>query len=154
MPLPIEPTTGEIVLRAASQGVANYDTNAASDETALHCMDESRAQQHMKDEVDINTIVKNFGLTGQLPTDVRVPLGDEFQDITDFHTAVTKITQAREGFMKLPADIRTRFNNDPGNLINFLEDPNNRDEAVRMGIVNAPPAPPAPAPSPSGPEPT
>ena len=35
----------------------NYDTMAASNESALECLDESLAIQSAKDESDINTIV-------------------------------------------------------------------------------------------------
>ena len=45
----------------------NYDMAAVSQETGLKCQDPSLAQQHMKDECDINVIVERFGVTGQLP---------------------------------------------------------------------------------------
>ncbi|WP_445772243.1 hypothetical protein, partial [Rheinheimera sp.] len=41
----------------------NYDTNLASEESALYCSDVSRTQQNAKEECDINTIVKRFNVT-------------------------------------------------------------------------------------------
>ena len=42
----------------------NYDMDKVSNETGLECKDPSLAQQHMKDECDINTIVEQFRVTG------------------------------------------------------------------------------------------
>jgi len=53
----------------------NYDTNLASEESALYCTDGSRTQQNFKEECDINTILKRFNVTGQLPV---VPLQPEY----------------------------------------------------------------------------
>ena len=46
----------------------NYDMSAVSDETGLCCEDESLAIQSAKEDADINTIVRRFGLTGELPS--------------------------------------------------------------------------------------
>uniref|UniRef100_UPI004048CFD7 hypothetical protein n=3 Tax=Bacteria TaxID=2 RepID=UPI004048CFD7 len=51
----------------------NYDTNLASEESALYCEDGSRAKQSFKEECDINTIVKRFSVTGQVPVSPLQP---------------------------------------------------------------------------------
>jgi hypothetical protein len=38
--------------------------------------------------------------------------------------------------MALPANIRSRFDNDPAKLIDFMENPANREEAESLGLVN------------------
>lgn len=52
--------------------------------------------------------------------------------------------------MSLPAELRKRFRNDPGMLLAFLEDPQNRAEAESLGLVDRMPvvdsSPPEPAP--------
>ena len=45
----------------------NYDLDAASNESGLACEEPSLAQQHYKDECDINTILQKFNITGLLP---------------------------------------------------------------------------------------
>lgn len=117
----------------------NYDADAVSRETAVEAGDEVGAQQQFKDEVDINTIVRRFGLTGQLPEDIRFPQSGDFTAAQDFHSCMNVVREAEEEFMRLPAETRRRFNNDPGVLLAFLEDGANRDEAVRLGLVNPPP---------------
>lgn len=113
----------------------NYDTMEASNASALLCEDPSLAQQHARDECDINTIVKRFGLTGELPSNVRTPTYGDFADATDYHTAMNAVIAANEAFMQLPADVRTRFNNDAGAFVDFVSDDSNRAEAEKLGLV-------------------
>lgn len=117
----------------------NYDRDAVSDETGLRCDDVSLTKQSFKDEADINFIVRQFGLTGQLPDNIRVPEYRDYDDVMDYHSAMNAVRAAEENFMQLPAEMRYRFHNDPQNLLKFLADEGNRDEAVRLGLVNAPP---------------
>lgn len=113
-----------------------YDTDEASRESGLACEDVSRAQQSFAAEVDINTIVKRFGLTGQLPESVRVPLPEDFYDILDFHSAMNVVRQGEEAFAQMPAAVRARFSNDPGEFLDFVNNPENTEEAIRLGIAN------------------
>ena len=117
----------------------NYDMDAASEENALCCEDESKTQQQFADEVDINTIVRRFGLTGQLPDNVTMPQYADYEGVFDFQTAMNTMMEAERSFMQLPADVRARFENDPQKLLVFCNDRANIDEARKWGLV--PPAP-------------
>lgn len=103
--------------------------------TGLECLDVSRAVQSSRDEVDINTIVRRFGLTGQLPHDLAVPQFADFDEVHDFHSAMNLIGQARDSFMAMPADVRERFDNDPQGLVAFVSDPANLEEMRKLGIA-------------------
>lgn len=122
----------------------NYDMDPVSRVTALYCLDDSRAQQQFKDECDINTIVRRFGLTGELPENVRMPVEGDFTAVTDYQTALNLIIAADEGFMQLPAEVRAEFNNDPAKLVSFCSDPANLDRARALGIARPAPTPPDP----------
>lgn len=122
----------------------NYDVDAASNESALTCNDESLAIQSAEEESNINTIVRRFGLTGQLPDQVAMPQSGDFTNVPDFHTAMNLIRKTQEEFLRVPADIRARFGNDPQALMNFLEDDQNRAEATRMGLLKPVEVPPEP----------
>lgn len=113
----------------------NYDTDAVSNETGLACMDESLAIQSAAEEADINTIVKRFGLTGQLPEQVAMPKSGDFTGLPDFHTAMNMVRRAQEEFLLIPADIRARFHNDPQEFMAFVENADNREEAKRLGLL-------------------
>lgn len=120
--------------RAAGQ----YDADAVSDETGLFCPEPTLAQQHQAEEADINTIVKRFGVTGQLPVVPMPPLSADFDDVFDFHAAQNLIAQANQSFMALPAEARARFGNDPGRFVAYVDDAlesGNLEELRKMGLA-------------------
>lgn len=117
----------------------NYDADEVSAETGIvFDPDDGVTHQSFAEEVDINTIVKRFGVTGQLPNGIHMPMSGDFTELPDFQSALNMVRQSEEEFMKLPAEVRKRFDNDPGMLIRFLEDGSNKDEAIKLGIVAAP----------------
>lgn len=120
----------------------NYDRDAVSDETGLFCEDESLAVQSSADECDINTIVRRFGLTGELPSHVAVPSYGDFTGVVDYHSALNLVIAADAAFMTLPADVRSRFHNNPEGFLKFVEDPANRPELDKMGLTVRPYVPP------------
>lgn len=126
----------------------------------LVCPEKGKAQQQFKDECDINVILKRFGITGKLPTNVAMPLQGDFSEVMDYHTAQTVMAHANQGFMRMPAEVRARFYNDAGLFVDFISDPNNAEDARKMGVAlpegwgapplagtpqNAPEVPPAPS---------
>lgn len=134
----------------------NYDTNQAGDESGLQCQDKSLAKQSFADECDINTIVRRFNLTGELPSNVRMPTYGDFTGIFDFHSAMNAIALANESFDAMPAEVRARFHNNPAEFVAFCSDEANRDEARRLGLVKPedleatnPPKTSQPTPTPS-----
>ncbi|WNK14298.1 MAG: internal scaffolding protein [Microvirus sp.] len=114
-----------------------YDRDADSVASGLLCVEATRAKQSFKEECDINTIVRRFGITGELPVGVRMPSYGDFTGLSDMHTALNAIAQAREAFDAMPADVRRRFDNDPAKFVDFCDDEQNRPEAVRLGLVAA-----------------
>jgi len=113
----------------------NYDTDAASNESGLACEEPSLAQQHFKEECDINTILQKFNITGLLPQAPLSPRYGDFTGIGDYHSALNRVIAAQDEFEALPAQIRARFDNDPAQLIEFLQDETNRPEAEELGLV-------------------
>lgn len=114
----------------------NYDMDVATLETAVHFPEETIAKQSFAEEVDINTIVKRFGLTGQLPSNIRMPSYGDFTQVTDFHDAMDAIVQAQEAFYAMPANVRARFHNSAGEFVDFCSDPDNQAEAEKLGLVD------------------
>lgn len=102
--------------------------------------DPSLAQQHFKNDADINTIMARYNKTGFLvdplnPGTARPQYGD-FADLTDYQTAQNIIAHSIQAFETLPAAMRKRFNNDPAEMLAFLENESNREEAVKLGLVD------------------
>lgn len=113
----------------------NYDTDAVSAATALECQDPSRTRQDQKEEADINTIVRNFGVTGVLPATIKVPLQGDFSEVGDYRQALHSVMEAQASFMALPADVRKRFDHDPAAFVEFCMDPANLDAMRDMGLA-------------------
>lgn len=127
----------------------NHDRDAVSLASGLACEDPSLARQSEAEDADINTIVKRFGLTGELPPNFRPPTFADFEGVVDFHTAMNAVRDAGERFMAMPPELRARFDNDPQRLIAFLGDESNRQAAVDLGLLVPPPEPPSAAPTPA-----
>ena len=95
----------------------------------------SPVEQAHKDACDINFIVKRFQQTGVMEArEVRGQFGD-FSNIMSYEDAVSAVRQAQELFLQVPAELRARFNHDPGKFIEFLNDPQNADEMVKFGLA-------------------
>lgn len=129
-----------------------YDGSAAaiSDATALDFSEtKSLTQQQFVEECDINNIVNNYLKTGEIThLAASSPLYADVTEIPDFQSALNFVIEAGNAFMDLPSKIRERFNNDPQKLMDFISDNENREEAIRLGLIEAPEPPPAPSATP------
>lgn len=117
----------------------NYDMDIASFKTGLDCSsDPTRAQQHMRDETDINIMVERFARTGMPPAPPVSPDPVDFDQVFDFQSAMNVVVEGRQAFMELPAKVRARFQNDPGQFLAFIHDDSNMLEAQALGLVPRP----------------
>lgn len=113
----------------------NYDTDKASDEAGLACLDSSLTQQQFAEESDINTIVNRFLKSGVMPTPASMPQYVDYEGVFDFQSAMNVVRAADENFMRLDAKIRARFNNSPQDFLEFFGNPENTQEAIRLGLA-------------------
>jgi len=97
----------------------------------------SRVQQHFKHECNINAIVAKSRLHGSLPAPKGNGFFGDFSGM-DFTSMQNAVCQAKEAFMLLPAKLRSRFANSPQNLIDFVSDESNREEAILIGLIPKP----------------
>lgn len=105
---------------------------------------ESIVQQHFADEQDINTIMRRFGVTGQMPQFLPEGMYGDFTGIEDYESAVARIERADNAFMALPAEVRERFGNDPGALMRAaaVSDEDSFGKLIFPDVI--PPAKPVP----------
>jgi hypothetical protein len=116
---------------------------AAGDAAISYNNDETLTQQQFAEDCDLNVLAIRFGLTGKpLPVEAIDPryYGD-MTDVPDLRTALDLVNDAKNKFMDLPSRIRTRFDNQPAKLWAFVNDPDNAEEAVRLGILARVPEP-------------
>lgn len=95
----------------------------------------SMTKQADAQETDINFIIKQYRNTGVVRhTSARLAQYSNTEAIS-FQDAMDYIARTTQEFEQLPADLRKRFGNDPTQLVEFMNDPANYDEAVKLGIL-------------------
>lgn len=101
----------------------------------------SRTKQSFKPICDINTIVEK-ALKGEAVTHLAgsPPLYADVTSVPDYQAALNIVIAAGNRFEKLDAKVRERFNNDPAKLVEFVGREENRDEAIRLGLLPKPEA--------------
>ena len=92
-------------------------------------------EQHHKDTCDINKVIQKYDKTGVITHVQKIEAkfgnltGDNLKDMMD------QVHNAVDMFNQLPSEIRTRFDNHPAELVRFMENPENRAEAIKLGII-------------------
>lgn len=97
--------------------------------------DHSRTKQSFAKECDINNIMARYAKTGLISHTNRY--NGDYSDLTtqmDFHEATNLIHEAQQAFSSLPSGIRTKFDNDPGKFLEFVDNPENLDEIRELGL--------------------
>lgn len=106
----------------------------------IDCNDENcKVQQHYKEECNINNIVRKIAKGFVPPMVAQRPFYADVSGVEDYQTSLTKVVKAQQQFDMLPANIRAKFFNRPENLIEWLQDENNRSEAEKLGLVEKQP---------------
>jgi phage internal scaffolding protein len=92
-------------------------------------------EQQWKDECNVNNIIQKYD-KNQLITHVN-EMEAHHGDMTgaDYKMMMDKIINIRNKFDQLPSSIRKRFQNSPEAYLAFMEDPKNRPEAIKLGLV-------------------
>ena len=112
----------------------------------------SMTKQSFQGETNINSIMKKYQKTG-LIEHVNEHRGEyaDFLNAPDYHTALNRVIEANDMFASLPSELRTRFDNDPGKFLSFVDDEENIPEMKDMGLIpKAPVAPTEPKGEPEG----
>lgn len=134
----------------------NYDLDAASDEACVADFGPSLTVQSQAEDVDLNVIMKRFGVTGKMPEAAASFFGDFADGGFDFRLANEHVIAARQAFESLPWEVKDRFAQDPQRLLDFVANDKNLDEAERLGLRKpkatpvSPPAATPPAAAPAG----
>lgn len=103
---------------------------------SLNCGDKTMVEKSHAGACDIKEIMAKARRTGMAPVHLGSPIYGDFSNATGYHDMANKVIQANEAFMQLPAAIRSRFDNDPGQIIEFLSNDENVQEAVELGLID------------------
>lgn len=89
---------------------------------------DGRTKQCHKDECDIDKIMTRFQVTGTIShLEKYEGVYADFSDF-DFHEQTTKLSQGREVFDALPAEVRREFSQSPAKFFEYVNDPKNVDD--------------------------
>jgi len=119
-----------------------YDAKKASDEAVGPEPGISLTIQSMAEEADINVLMYRYGITGKMPDNPRIPTYGDFTGITDYRTAIEAVRDAEHAFMEIPAQVRSKFDNDPQKFLEFCSMETNVDEMRKLGLLKPTQAPP------------
>lgn len=96
----------------------------------------SMTKQEFTEVCDINKIMKRYERDGVLPVfQERNPVFADVSMFPSYQETLNKINAIQEGFDQLPSNIRYKFDNDPAKLLDFVADPANQAEAVKLGLI-------------------
>lgn len=83
----------------------------------------------------MRSIIDRFKRKSAVPVMKGKPLYGDFSSGKDLLDMKLKLLEAEEQFMSLPAAVRSRFKNDPAEIVDFVSKEENRDEAVKLGLI-------------------
>lgn len=114
----------------------------------------SMTKQSEMESCDIHNILKEYSQQGFENLVRENAARGQYADLTDlpdYQEALNIVISSQAAFAALPSQVRERFGNDPARFIQFLGDPANQEEAIRLGLATdtRPPEPPPPPPPPA-----
>ncbi len=98
----------------------------------------SLTEQSFKFECDINNITSGKAFSS-LPVNHNTPLFDDFTNLGNYQESLDIISKAQSMFEELPSAIRSKFENNPQKLVDFVSKPENYDEGLKLGLFKEKP---------------
>ena len=96
--------------------------------------------QSEKDNCDINVIMNRYATCGT-PLPVRQDMQPVYADVSelgDYMENFQRCKQAEEMFNALPSALRKELDNNPANLLPFIQNKNNESRCIEYGLINKP----------------
>lgn len=113
-----------VIVRKHKRGIVRFDPK------------NDKTDQSKKNACDNNYIIAQYKKTGLMP-EVKNKIA-QYLDHTktpDFITAHKIVSEARELFLALPAEVRKRLDNNPANMESFFKDPENIQFLLKHRIL-------------------
>lgn len=109
----------------------------ARDDVRVREFGPSKTQQSHAIDCDLNVILKRFGVLkdGKIPLVPYPPemYGEELD--VDLREALEIVRDAQAHFAALPSNLRARFEHSPQKLWEFVNNPANAEECVKLGFL-------------------
>lgn len=98
--------------------------------------EEGKTVQSEARNADLNYLLRD--LRGEVRPVVGASPNAFYADVSeigDYHSSLNVLLAAKQAFEAQPAHIRDRFENDAEKFVEFVQDDNNREEAVKLGLI-------------------
>lgn len=116
-----------------------FNAYGVSERVQTEIVGESLTQQHFAQEADVKNIIKQYDRTGLIANVNRgVAKYGDYSEVNEYAENLRMVQAAQASFMELPAEIREKFGNDPGNFFEFATDPKNHEAMVNLGLAERP----------------
>lgn len=111
------------------------DPYTGSQSEGITFTEPSMTLQSAAPECDIYNILNQFNTTG-IVTHVAsgTPQYSDVSEVPDYQAAMEIIMTAEEQFSVLPSHVRREFDNDPGKMLEFIQNPDNYERGVELGL--------------------
>ena len=95
------------------------------------------AKQSFKDECDINLIMARYQRTGAIDHVTKHQPNYGYATSMEFTEAMQTVAYGQTMFNELPSTIRTKFDNDAAQFLDYVQDPANEDQLADLGLEKA-----------------
>lgn len=115
-----------------------YDT--VHEKEGIKFSQPSMTVQSEKDNCDINVIMNRYATCGT-PLPIRQDVEPVYADVAelgDYMENFQRCKQAEEMFNALPSALRKELDNNPANLLPFIQDESNKERCYEYGLLNRP----------------
>lgn len=100
--------------------------------------DKKLVDQSQKNMCDINCIMDRYKKTGMLPQfKEKFPMFIDNTGVKSVEEAHQLVNEANYLFEQIPAKVRKLMDNNPANLIDFVNNPENFDICLEYGLIEA-----------------
>lgn len=101
----------------------------------------TKTMESEKDSCDVNRIMNHYLRYGVVPDGVTVktPKFGDFSNIPTFQDAQNMMRQAEDVFLRVPIEIRRACDHNAAKVMDFLNDPNNKDVLKKYGMLKPEP---------------
>lgn len=97
--------------------------------------DESLTQQHHAVGATPREVVNRLVSGAQVNTNQKQPMYIDNYNNLDYQDSLNLVIAVKDKFMHLPAQVRERFKHKPEEFVQFMENDENKEEAIKLGLI-------------------
>ena len=97
-------------------------------------------EQHHAERTRVSWILEQYRRTGVVDHVQRAaPRYVDLSEVPSFEEAFNLVERAEEAFARLPAEVRAEVGNNPIGLVEWVQDPENLERGLELGIFETAP---------------